>query len=173
MTHGPTGRACLVALVLALVLMPGGTASAHKFYASLAQVERTPDGRLEVALRLFPDDLEEALRRSTGKRVVVEDSKAFAAALLPWLNRHFALESGMQRTTFTYVGAEVTVQIAWVYVEAPWPVALDASAMRNDILVDLFPDQVNTVNFVEGGRRSSQVFSATRTRAERLMEPQR
>lgn len=166
-------RAYVAALALTLVLTPVGTVSAHKFYASLAQVERTADGTLEVAVRLFPDDLEEALRRSTGRRVVAEDSKAFASALMPWLNRHFALDSGRQRATFTYVGAEVTVQVVWVYVEARWPAGLDASAMTNDILVDLFPDQVNTVNFVEGGRRSSQVFSATRTRAERLMEPQR
>ena len=78
--------------------------SAHKFYASLAQVERTADGRLEVALRFFPDDLEAALRKATGTRVVVEDSTAFAAAFVPWLNAVFALEAGGRRTAFRYVG---------------------------------------------------------------------
>lgn len=161
------------ALVLALVLTPVGTASAHKFYASLAQVERTANGRLEIALRFFPTDLEEALRKTTGMRVAVEDSKAFAAAFIPWLNSAFALESSGVRSAFTYVGADVTVKTAWIYVEADWATPLDRSAMTNTILIDLFQAQVNTVNFVEGGTHSSQVFSAARTHAERLMEAQR
>ena len=32
--------------------------------------------------------------------------------------------------------------------------------MTNAMLVDLFPEQVNTVNLVEGGKRSSKVFDA-------------
>ena len=144
--------------------------SAHKFYASLAQVERTADGRVELALRFFPDDLEAALRKATGKRVVVEDTAAFGEVFEPWLNSVFALEAGGRRTAFKYVGAEVTVKTAWVYMEAVWPDPLAASTMTNAMLVDLFPEQVNTVNLVEGATRSSKVFDAGKRRVTRLMD---
>ncbi len=142
---------------------------AHKFYASLAQVERTPAGRLEVSLRFFPDDLEAALRKATGRTIVIENTKAFASAFEPWLNSVFSLQAGKQSTTFKYVGIEVSVEAAWVYVEAAWPEPLDRSSMKNAILFDLFPDQKNTVNFVEGKKRSSVVFSSNRTKADKLM----
>jgi hypothetical protein len=159
----------LLALATALGLAAGGSASAHKFYASLAQVERTADGRLEVALRFFPDDLEAALRKATGRRVVVENTAAFGDAFEAWVNTVFAVEGGGRRTAFEYVGAEVTVKTAWVYVETAWSEPLAASTMTNAMLVDLFPEQVNTVNFVEAGRRASKVFSAATRRADHLM----
>jgi hypothetical protein len=168
------GRALAGALLaVALAAAAGGATSAHKFYASLAQVERTADGRLEVALRFFPDDLETALRKATGTRVVVEDSAAFGAVVEPWLNTVFALEAGGARTAFRYVGAEVTVKAAWVYVEAEWAHPLSASTMTNAILVDLFPEQVNTVNLVEGAKRSSKVFDRATRRASGLMDAPR
>ena len=160
----------LLVLAVALGLATARAVSAHKFYASLAQVERTADGRLEVALRFFPDDLEAALRKATGTRIVVEDTSAFGEVFEPWLNAVFALEAGGRRTSFKYVGVEVTVKAAWVYVEAAWPDPLAASTMTNALLVDLFPEQVNTVNFVEGGQRASRVFDAATTRATGLME---
>jgi hypothetical protein len=157
------------ALAGILALAPGPEASAHKFYASLAQVERTPQGRLEVSLRFFPDDLEAALRKASGRTVAVEDTREFARVFEPWLNAAFSLRAGRQTTAFKYAGIEVSVSAVWVYVEAPWTTPLDLSSMKNAMLFDLFPDQKNTVNFVEGKKRSSLVFSADKAEADRLM----
>lgn len=161
------------ALAAVLALFSGAAARAHKFYASLAVVEHTAEGRLEVSLRFFPDDLEAALRKSSGRTIAVENTKEFAAAFLPWLESVFSLSAGKQTTRFRYVGLEVSVESAWVYVEAPWTEPLDRSSMRNAILVDLFPEQTNTVNFAEGKKRSSIVFSVDKTAADRLLSPSR
>lgn len=163
-------RLIALSIAAALGIVAGRSLSAHKFYASLAQVERTADGRLEVALRFSPDDLEVALRKATRTRVVVENTAAFGAAFEPWLNSVFAIEAGGRRTSFKYVGAEVTVKTVWVYVESSWPDTLANSTMTNALLVDLFPEQVNTVNFVEAGRRASKVFDAATRRAGGLMD---
>lgn len=158
------------ALAAALgLLMLSAPSLAHKFYASLAQVEHTATGQLEVSIRFFPDDLEAALRKATGRTVALKDTPEFAAAFEPWLNSAFSVQAGEQRTAFKYVGLETTVEAAWVHVEATWPEPLDRSSMKNAILLDLFPEQENTVNFVEGGKRSSVVFSAGKTEAAHLM----
>jgi len=157
------------AVVASLTLASGGLALAHKFYASLAQVEHTADGRLEVSLRFFPDDLEAALRKATRRAIGVENTKEFGAAFEPWLNAAFSIQAGSRTSAFKYVGVEVSVEAVWVYVEAPWTEPLDRSSMKNALLFDLFPDQKNTVNFVEGKKRSSIVFSAQKTTADKLM----
>ncbi len=164
-------RRVLRSLVLAasLALASGGPAQAHKFYASLAQVEHTADNRLEVSLRFFPDDLEAALRKATGRAIGVENTKEFGEAFEPWLNSVFSLRAGRQASAFKSVGVEVKVGAVWVHVEAPWSEPLDRSSMKNAILLDLFPDQKNTVNFVEGKKRSSILFSAEKTTADKLM----
>jgi hypothetical protein len=169
--RGLVVRNCALAAVLAACA--GIPAGAHKFYASLAVVERTAEGRLEVSLRFFPDDLEAALRKSTGRTIAVENTREFAAAFEPWLDSVFSLRAGQRVTRFKYVGVEVGVETAWVYVEAPWTESLDRSSMKNAILVDLFPEQTNTVNFAEGKKRSTIVFGADKTAADRLLSPSR
>ena len=169
-----TRRGLAVRLAVLTAFLAGTfltAAWAHKFYASLAQVEHTPDSRLEVSLRFFPDDLEAALRKSTGRTIAVEDTKEFAAAFEPWLNAAFSVQAGPRTSAFKYVGLQARVEIAWVYVEAPWTEPLERSSMRNALMVDLFPEQKNTVNFVEGKKRSSVVFTADKTRAEHPMAP--
>ncbi|MEO8499383.1 MAG: DUF6702 family protein [Vicinamibacteria bacterium] len=160
-------RVAVVAAAVALAL--GNFAWAHKFYASLAQVEHTTDNRLEVSIRFFPDDLEAALRKSAGRTIAIENTKAFAAAFEPWLNAAFLVQAGRRTSAFRYVGLEAQVEVVWVYVEAPWVESLERSSMRNALLVDLFPEQKNTVNFVEGKKRSSVVFSADRPRVEKAL----
>jgi hypothetical protein len=156
-------------LAVVLVVFTGVSVRAHKFYASLAQVEHTADNRLEVSIRFFPDDLEAVLRKTTGRTIAVENTKDFAKAFEPWLNAAFSLQAGSRTSVFKYVGVEVQVEVAWVYVEAPWTESLERSSMKNALMVDLFPEQKNTVNFVEGKKRSSVVFSANRTQVEKLM----
>lgn len=165
------GFAFRLTAAAALAASLGTAAWAHKFYASLAVVEHTAEGRLEVSLRFFPDDLEAALRKANRRTIAVENTKEFAAAFLPWLDSVFSLSAGKQTTRFKYVGVEVGVETAWVYVEAPWTESLDRSSMKNAILVDLFPEQKNTVNFAEGKKRSSIVFGADKTAADKLMSP--
>jgi hypothetical protein len=157
-----------LAAALGLVIL-SAPSFAHKFYASLAQVERTARGGLEVSIRFFPDDLEAALRNATGRTIALKDTPEFVSAFDPWLNAAFSLRAGERRTAFKCVGLETTVEAAWVHVEAPWPEPLERSSMKNAILLELFPDQKNTVNFVEAGKRSSVVFSADKTEAKNLM----
>ena len=165
------GLAVSIGVLAAILAVAGTTARAHRFYASLAQVEHTADHRLEVSIRFFPDDLEAALRKSTGRTVAVENTKEFAAAFEPWLNAAFSLQAGSRTSAFKYVGLEAQVEVAWVYVEAPWTESLERSSMKNVLMLDLFPEQKNTVNFVEGKKRSSMVFSANRTQVEKLLAP--
>lgn len=163
--------AWLTALTASVWLMPAEPVLGHRFYASLARVEHTSDNRLEVSIRFFPDDLEKALGVGAAKPVAVEDTGRFAAAFEAWFNSVFSLRAGREVSRFKYLGVEISVHSVWVHLEAVWTTPLDRSSLRNTVLTDLFPDQKNTVNFVEGKRRSTIVFSRDRTTAEELIPP--
>lgn len=162
-------RRALQALAAVICLVSGLESSGHKFYASLAQVERTPDNRLEASIRFFPDDLEKILSLRAARSIPVEDTTAFGAAFEAWFNAEFSFRSGKQVSRFKYVGIEVRVQSVWVHMEAPWTTPLEKSALANTMMLDLFPDQENTVNLVEGKRRSTLIFNRSKTTATDLL----
>src|SRR5918997_501181 len=80
--------ACVVALGAA---RPG---AAHKFYASLAQVEyNAASGTVEVAMRVFADDLELALTRRAGRPIRLERKKDSDRLVIEYLREKFELRN--------------------------------------------------------------------------------
>jgi hypothetical protein len=147
------------------MLTPSG-ASAHKFYASLAQIERVPEGRLEVGIRLFPDDVEQALTAAEGRRVVIDNTASFQRALLKYLDSTLVVEAGGERAKWRYVGVDPMVNLLWVFVEADWPKPLKGASVTNKLLLEISGEQVNTVNLTDGNAKESISFTAARTSAE-------
>lgn len=155
-----------MAATLALVLLTPSGASAHKFYASLAQIERVPEGRLEVGIRLFPDDVEQALTAAEGRRVVIDNTASFQRALVKYLASTLVVEAGGERAQWRYVGVDPMVNLLWVFVEADWSKPLKGATVTNRILLDVSGDQVNTVNLTDGNAKESLTFTVTHTSAE-------
>jgi hypothetical protein len=151
-------------LLLALVLP--ASVSAHKFYASLAQVEKTAEGRIEVVLRLFPDDVEQVLSAEAGRRVVMGDTPLFRDELMKYVGSRLVIESGKNRARFRYVGMEPSVNLLWVFIEADWPRSLKGARLTNRLLLEVSVDQMNTVNLTEGAAKETFTFTATRTTAD-------
>ena len=69
----------LFAIAIFVSLLPGATreSAAHPFHVSFAEVDwNSETGRLEVALKIDPDDLEQAVRRHFGKRVDIDKKES-------------------------------------------------------------------------------------------------
>jgi hypothetical protein len=133
---------------------------AHTFHASLAQVEFNPGaGTIEIAIRLFTDDLEKALSARSGRRIRMDVTPGAGELTLAYLRDVFELKGADgQPRTLSWVGAEATVNTVWVYVEAKMPEGLGGARLKNQIFFELFGDQVNTVNVKQGGERASLAF---------------
>lgn len=151
----------LVAVVLAIVtlLPPDDVGAAHKFHASLTQIDvNASAGTVEVAIRVFVDDLEESLSRRAGRRVRFGGA-AFDELALALVNESLKLDTaGGERLQFRWVGKESSVDVVWLYVEAPISGRLDGGRVENRLFFDLFEDQVNTVNVKEGKSRVTFSF---------------
>ena len=150
----------LSAALLACALAWPGGAAAHKYYASLARAEYSEETKtVEVALRVFADDLELALTRRSGRKVYLDKTKDAADLALAYLRETFEVGGrDGRRVELQWVGMETQGDVAWLYFEAPLPEGLAGATLRDRVLLELFRTQVNIVNLKYGGRKLDLVF---------------
>jgi len=142
------------ALMTTLPLAPS-SAAAHKYYVSLTQAEYNDETKtLEIAIRVFADDLELALTRAHKRSIYLDKSPDAPPLVLAYLQEHFEIQNSKgERQKFKWVGMETKVDSVWIYVESGMPEGLDKARARNTLFFELYPEQTNTVNFKAGTRR--------------------
>lgn len=154
----------MLSMLAALLLLPPPAASlaAHKFYTSFAQVEYNDERKaVEVALRVFGDDMENVLTRRHGKSVRIGKTDAAEKLIFAYVADSFQLRNRVgEAKKFAWVGMETKGHVAWLYFEAPMPEGLDGATLRNRILLDFSDEQVNIVHIQHGGRKADLVFKA-------------
>lgn len=135
-------------------------APSHKFYTSLAQVEYNSEEKsVEVSMRVFADDLELALKRRTGREVRLDQTKDADRLVLAYLQDTFEIRNREGVTkSLKWVGMELRAGVAWLYFEAEMPEGLSGARLRDQVLFELFDEQVNTVSVRYTGARSDLVF---------------
>jgi len=171
------GRRGTLAPIAALagLLLAWATADAHRMPGSLSTVkvnERT--GSVEVIHRLHNHDAE------LGVKMVMKDSDLSLEQLIGrahlalYVESHFLVapvvdgEAG-EPLELELIGAELDGEFILVYQE--FRGALPAEiAVRDDILRDVFPEQVNQVNISTGGRVHSLTFQDDDTWLTALLE---
>ncbi len=135
----------------------------HDFHTSMTQMQFEPKSQtVEISIRMFTDDLETALTKENGGKPVQFGSSTKPDQLLErYVRRHFVVaDSQRKQRPFTYIGYEQESDAHWVYMEMP---ASGADTFKNivikqDILMDLFSDQVNLVNIQYNQQKKTVVF---------------
>jgi hypothetical protein len=139
---------------LLLILFVSTAWLMHEFYVSITEVRYNSDTeRFEVSMRIFPDDLDRALLARTGihTRLATElEHKSADSLLMLYLLEDFSLEVNGAELELTYLGKEPESNAIWCYLESskiPDPGVL---GIRNAILTEYFPDQVNIIQVYQG-----------------------
>ena len=135
----------------------------HDFHTSLTQMHFEAKAQtVEVSIRMFTDDLETALTRENGGKPVHLSGPVKPDQILEkYVRKHFIVaDARRKQRTYTYLGYEQEADAHWVYLEMP---ASGADTFRNivikqDILMDLFEDQVNLINIQYNQQKKTLVF---------------
>ncbi|MCA8831341.1 DUF6702 family protein [Hymenobacter pini] len=150
-------------LALAVLLTLSLAAWAHAYHASIMEVRFNPEKqRLEMALKLFIDDLEQDL--SNGKPKPVRTDQLTRAQLNPLLEDllrrsvQFSARPGEAPLPLTLVGLQKEPDAYWLYFTAPLPASATSVTLRHQLLLALFPDQMNIVNLDVKGQKQSLLF---------------
>lgn len=122
--------------------------AAHDFHVSIAQVEYN-DQALQATLRLFTDDLENALEKECDCRLYLGSEREHPQAdtyLKNYILKHFRLKSPQMGNETIILGKEVEMELTYVYVEYEMNATPKKIEVTNSLLFELFADQRNIVN---------------------------
>ena len=150
-------------LIAVLLLWP---ASKHPFHSALAEViYNEGDKRLEVSLRMFTDDLEDALAKHSGLGFV-ELSKAELTMPIvkSYVFSNFEIE-GLEGYT-AFLGYEAEGDATWVHFAYEQCGTCQPGILTFNIMLDQFSDQTNLANITYGTQRKSFIFTSSARRQE-------
>lgn len=150
----------VVLVAVAGCLMGSRPLTLHDFHASVTQMQYNPQEKaFEISIRIFTDDLEKALTKETGKTVDLSTKGKNDALLEKYVRAHFThLNPQRQPKPFNYVGHEVEDDANWIYLEMPYDEPFQGGVMRQNVLMEMFDDQVNMVNLQYQGQKKTFVF---------------
>jgi hypothetical protein len=147
-------------LYILLALLPT-LAFAHKFYVSIAEIDRKPES-LQISIKLFTDDLELGLGKFYQEDLKIE--AAIVDSLLEdYLSQKLKISVGDSLLTQTLIGKEVVYDVTWVYVELPYASAIKTLEIQNLILLDYNEEQSNITNIKDQqGMVESYMYTPSR-----------
>ena len=142
------------------ISLGAGNAHAHPLHTTLVQL--TYDERahvLEGTIRVFAGDFAAAVAKRNGARTPDDDRVADAAAFAYVSSTFRVTDAAGRAVALTWCGSRRANDLLWLCVRAanaPPPGALELS---DQMLCELFDDQINIVQSVAGGRHASMLFT--------------
>lgn len=139
------------------------SAWAHGFHASFSVLEfNARTGSLEIIHRIFIQDMELALSDKNKTPVTLHNTPEDAKLIRDYLVQKFLITTADGKAlTPDWVGMDLKVDTMFVYQELKNAGNISALTVRDGILTDSHPGQVNTVNITLKGRTQTLIFSAT------------
>jgi hypothetical protein len=139
----------------------------HTYHSSILELRLNPEQKqVELALKVFTDDLENALSKGRPQHLSLQDPRALPLADA-YVRDHLALTlpgtSASQPSlplTVQFVGMQPEKDAYWLYAKATLPRTTTSFLLRNTILLDLFSDQMNIVNAEGNFKKVSALFRA-------------
>ncbi len=154
--------------------VPAPRLQPHRFHVTLGQAEyELKTGSLEVALRVDPFDLEEALTAAHGSKVDLDRTPRIDEHIARYLKQRFVLRTPTgEHAPLEWVGKEDFTLEMWLYFELPVaqgrakPADLAGYSLENRVFFELHPEQTNVLTFGRGEARRSLRFTPEAPRAD-------
>jgi hypothetical protein len=148
---------------------PFPTHYSHKIHVSVMNLEfDRPKQTVEIVIRVFTDDLENALGRRAKQAMKIDLATAgkdrqFIEQVMAYLRGGFELKNKAGRpVALSWNGVEGQpdgqADMIWIFVKGRMPGGLEGAQMRDKIFCELFDDQVNIVNAKHQGKQIGLMF---------------
>lgn len=142
-------------IFIAVVLM---SFMKHPIYVSTSEIDYNKEDKiLEIAIKIFSDDLEEVLSATKGEAVEIGTNREHPKAteyITEYLRNHFKLEVNGKDVSFEYVNRKLIKDeffAMWVLIQVPRINKLKSLVLKNDILLDFNNGQQNHIKFRDSG----------------------
>ncbi|MFK7797099.1 MAG: DUF6702 family protein [Aureispira sp.] len=135
--------------------------SAHPIYLSTTEIDYNKKTKtLEIAIKIFSDDLGEALSDEQGTTIEIgtdREHKEATTLITEYLRKHFVIELNGKPKDFQYLmrkNVREDFYATWILLEVPKVRYIKSLKLTNNILVDFNDGQQNHVKFREDKSQS-------------------
>jgi hypothetical protein len=130
----------------------------HKYYVSVTEVY-LKTGKLEVIIRTFPDDMENALKDDY--HINPDFSKKETQQyLLKYLKRKFIIFVDDTEISYQYLGSTLQDGFLVLLLELPVNDDYKSIAIKNTLLMDMFDEQKNIIHFLpQNSQKESYILT--------------
>lgn len=140
----------------------------HPFFLSVYEVAYIKaEDAVGISCKIFPDDLEKTLKKSSGQNVdIIGGNKTANISLLAnYFSKHLQVRVNDKNYPFRVVGYELEGEAIFVYLECKGTGEPKKLEFITDMLYDLDRSQINLIHFIHKGERRTQRLSFPETRA--------
>jgi hypothetical protein len=131
----------------------------HPFYVSVTEINHNAtDKNLEISCKIFTDDFETALSKSSGVKIDLfnpKDKPAVEKQITAYLKKHLVLKLDNKSVVLEFVGFERENEAVWSYLQVSNILAPKKIDISNDLLYDTFDQQINLMHVSVGNNRKS------------------
>lgn len=157
-------RKPLALVLLGFCFLVFGSFSAHPYYMSVTEIEHKPQQKeLQIACKIFMDDLEDALKADTKKSITLTDEKQKAnhqALIYKYLQQHLKLIVDGKPVSYEMLGFEKEQEAIWNYLVVKNVSSFKTVTVYNDVLYQLRDGQINIIHFKANNNRQSYRLNA-------------
>ncbi len=149
----------LKTLFAAALICLSASAGAHRFHAGMTDISFNPrTGSTEIVHTYMAHDIEALLANLYQRQFDLSDPED-QEVLRKYVEQQFWMQAkDKSRLPLRWVGMTVDTQSVVIYQEAEQTPLSRAAVVRQGVLIDFLPDQVNTVNLTEAGETRSLTF---------------
>lgn len=154
-----------ILLITALISLPEYPETAiHDFHLSRTRIEYSDKQQeWQISLHVFIDDLELALENKGAPDLqlgTLSESEEADAYIQKYLNQFLQLEAADERLALEWLGKETSEDLTafhlYLYVKEDQP--NQPMKIRNRILMDLYDDQQNMIQFIGPDKENRQLL---------------
>ena len=162
-SDAPRRRGAIFRTLAIVGLVAATPTLAHPIHRSIAEADFNADKRtLQVAVRVFADDFEDALSAHAKKKISLEKTPAIEidAAARAYLAERFIIKSpDGSLAAQHWIGRELkdAENEVWMYFEVTLP-GIEGARIHHALLSEHFRDQLNSVLVRDGPRKTTLVF---------------
>lgn len=140
------------------------SSAAHRYFFGLTDLSVNPKTHnIEVIHQLTAHDIDNAIAEQQQIHFSPEHPK-YEQLIQNYVEAHFKLiniqNDKEHKIRLNWIGLEIAKGNIYIYQEANFENFLSGLVVKNDLLVDTYPKQVNTVNYKDGTITGSLTFSA-------------
>ena len=122
------------------------------FYKSHTKVDYVEGSKtLKFTTKLNSGHIDEVLK-------INPNTTAFEAEVKRYVNSHFDVYVNGQNKELTFTGSQVNGESVWVYFEANNVSDVSSLKIKNNIMLEAYPKQLNLVNIAYKGTQKNMNF---------------